>query len=237
MGKRAEAVHGQKAIMVDWASEDPAIIKCDLKDPAVGTYIKMEMVDKKKITAGMCHIPCETFSSARHGKPGGRTPVPLRDRGSNVWGLPGLTPRDQGTLEEGNAIARGLLSIRDDLKKAGVPAALENGDMSMLFNVPEVSADDAQMLKVCYCMMGKKFRKRTRLLVWNVRSQQIWDEEAKRCAKEYACNSPGGVCRRTGKPHLVLRGWVRGAALTKKGEKYPQKFVNLIARVLCSPPE
>jgi len=29
--------------------------------------------------AAMFHIPCETFSSARHGKPGGRTPVPLRE--------------------------------------------------------------------------------------------------------------------------------------------------------------
>ncbi len=234
MGKRAETVHGGlKAIMVDWGSEDPAIIKCDLKDPAIRTYVKKEMVDEDLLNAGMLHIPCETWSPARHGKPGGRTPVPLRDR-SNVWGLSGLSPRDQAKLEEGNAIARALLSIRDDLNFAAVPVGLENGDGSMLFSAEEVSAGNAKMLKVCYCMMGKKFRKRTRLLVRNVRSQQVWDEEANLCTKEYACNSPGGLCRRTGRPHLVLRGWVRGKALTKKGEKYPQKFVNLIARSLCS---
>ena len=242
VGKRAEAVHGQRAIRADWASEDPAIIKCDLADPAIRTYIKMEIIDeslKKKCfsVAGMLHIPCETFSSARHGKPGGRTPVPLRDYGENVWGLPGLTPRDQAKLEQGNKIARALLFIRDDLKNAGAPAGLENGDQSMLFKVPEMSAEDAQMLKVCYCMMGRPFRKRTRFLVWNAPSPRILEEEVHRCAAKFSCSSPKGVCRRTGEPHLLLRGWVRGKALTKQGEKYPKMFVNVIARILCSPAE
>ena len=242
VGKRAEAAHGQRAIRADWASEDPAIIKCDLADPAIRKYIKTEIIDKsltKKCisVAGMLHVPCETFSPARHGKPGGRTPVPLRDYGENVWGLPGLTPRDQAKLEEGNNIARALLNIRDDLKNAGAPVGLENGDGSMLFKVPEMDAEDATMLKVCYCMMGRCFRKRTRLLVWNAPSPSILREEVYRCATKFLCSSPKGVCRRTGEAHLVLRGWVRGKALTKQGEKYPKKFVNMIARILCSPAE
>ena len=242
VGKRAEAVHGQRAIRADWASEDPAIIKCDLADPAIRTYIKTEIIDvsltKKGFSvAGMLHIPCETFSSARHGKPGGNLPVPLRDYGENVWGLPGLAPRDQAKLEQGNKIARALLFIRDDLKNAGAPAALENGDQSMLFKVPEMGAEDAKRLKVCYCMMGKPFRKRTRFLVWNAPSPRILEEEVHRCATQFSCSSPNGVCRRTGKPHVLLRGWVRGKALTKLGEKYPKKFVNIIARILCSPAE
>ena len=163
--------------------------------------------------------------------------MPLRDYGENVWGLPGLAPRDQAKLEEGNKIARALLSIRDDLKNAGQPVGLENGDGSMLFRVPEMGAEDAEMLKVCYCMMGKPFRKRTRFLVWNAPSPKILKEEIHRCATDFSCSSPGGVCRRTGKPHLILRGWVRAKALTKQGEKYPKKFVNMIARVLCSPAE
>ena len=239
VGKRAEAVHGQRAICVDWASEDPAIIKCDLADPAIRTYIKTEIIDvslrKNFSVAGMLHIPCNTFSTARHGKSGGRTPVPLRDGGENVWGLPGLAPRDQAKLEEGNKIARALLFIRDDLKNTGAPAGLENGDLSLLFKVPEMGAEDAKMLKVCYCMMGRPFRKRTRLLVWNAPSHRILEEEAHRCATKFSCSSPKGVCRRTGKPHLILRGWDRGKALTKQGEKYPKKFVNMIARILCSP--
>jgi hypothetical protein len=239
VGKRAEAVHGQRSISVDWTSEDPSIIKCDLTDPAIRIYTKTEIIDVSKkrgfSVAGMLHVPCETFSPARHGKPGGRTPVPLRDYGENVWGLPGLTPRDQAKLEQGNKIARALLGFRDDLKNAGAPAALENGDQSMLFKVPEMGAEDARTLKVCYCMMGRPFRKRTRLLVWSARSPRVLEEEAHRCATEFSCNSPKGVCRRTGKPHLILRGWVRGKALTKQGEKYPKKFVNMIARILCSP--
>ena len=242
VGKRAEAVHGQRVIRADWASEDPAIIKCDLADPAICTYIKTEIIDvsltkKCFLVAAMFHIPCETFSSARHGKPGGRTPVPLRDYGENVWGLPGLAPRDQAKLEEANKIARALLFIRDDLKNVGLPAGLENGDQSMLFKVPEMGAEDAKMLKVCYCMMGKLFRKRTRFLVWNAPSPRILEEEVHHCATKFSCSSPKGVCRRTGEPHLILRGWARGQALTKQGEKYPKKFVNMIARILCSPAE
>ena len=245
VGKRAQRVHGQKALMVDWEAGDASIIKCDLKDPAIRTYIQNEMIGKtlpgakrrKMLGASMSHVPCETFSNARHGKPGGRTPVPLRDRKDHVWGLPGLTPKDQMKLEAGNGIARALLAIRDDLMGDQVPSGMENGDMSLLFNAPEVRQDEAQMLKVCYCMMGKKFRKRTRFLAWNVPCQRVWAEEALRCIQEYSCHSPGKLCCRTGEPHLLLRGWARGKALTKKGEKYPQKFVNLIARVLCSPPE
>ena len=237
VGKRAEAVHGQKIIRVDLASEDPAITKCDLADPAIRAYMKREIIDRCFSVAGMLHIPCETFSSARHGKPGGRAPVPLRDYGKNVWGLPGLTPRDQVKLEQANKIARALLGIRDDLKKVGAPAGIENGDTSMLWKVPEMGAEDATVLKVCYCMMGKPFRKRTRLLVWNAPSPRILQDEVHRSATKYWCNSPNGVCRRTEQPHLILRGWNREGALTKKGERYPKKFVNMIARILCSPAE
>ena len=129
------------------------------------------------------------------------------------------------------------MNIRDDLKDAGKAVALENGDMSMLFAAPETSLEDANVLKVCYCMMGKRFRKGTRFLAWNVPCKRVWNEEVEKCAKKYSCNSQGGVCRRTGEPHLILRGWARGKALTKKGERYPTKFVNIIARVLCSKPE
>ena len=114
---------------------------------------------------------------------------------------------------------------------------MENGDSSMLFKVPEMGAEDAVVLKVCYCMMGRPFRKRTRLLVWNAPSPRILQEEAHRCATKFSCNSPKGLCKRTGKPHLILRGWVRAKPLTKLGEKYPKKFVNMIARILCSPAE
>ena len=163
--------------------------------------------------------------------------MPLRDFGENVWGLPGLAPRDQWKLEQGNKITQALLSIRDDLKNAGAPVGLENGDQSMLWKVPEMGAEDAKMLKVCYCMMGRPFRKRTRFLVWNAPSPGILEEEVHHCATKFLCSSPKGVCRRTGTPHLIHRGGRRGKALTVQGEKYPRKFVNMIARILCSPAE
>ena len=108
--------------------------------------------------------------------------------------------------------------------------------MSMLWAFPEV-ADEmhcVQLLKVSYYMIGKPFRKTTRLVVWCVKNEAVFEEQAELCHKEYSCTSRGGVCKRTGEKHIVLRGWRRGKALTQWGEKYPRKFVNVIAKVLCS---
>ena len=186
----------------------------------------------------MLHVPSKTFSSARHGKPVWN----LRDHGKNVWGLPesDLSPRDQAKLEQGNKIARALLAIRDDLKKAGHAVALENGDQSMLFEVPEMHAEDARMLKVCYCMMDVRMtlRKPTRLLVWNAPSPRVFEELAHRCATKYSCNSPNGVCQRTGEPHMLLHRWVQGEDLTPQDEKDLmgsgwKTFRNIITHMLC----
>ena len=175
----------------------------------------------------MLHNPCETWRLC---------PAPLRDRKEHIWGIPGLSVKDQLKLEEGNRITRACLAYRDLFRRHHVPSGLENGDLSMLWAVPEV-ADEmhcAQVLKVSYCMMGKPFRKTTRLLVWSAKNEAVVKEQAEFCRKEYFCTSPGGVCKRTGKKHIVLRGWRRGKALTQWGEKYPRKFVNVIAKVLCS---
>ena len=233
VARRAEARHDHIGLGMDW-KQGP--IRVDLKKPCIYNYIELEIVEEGLAGSAMLHNPCETWCSARHGRPGDGTPVPLRDRKEHIWGIPGLTVKDQMKLEEGNQITRACLKYRDLFRRHHVPCALENVDLSMLWAVPEV-ADDmhcAQVLKVSYCMMGKPFRKTTRLVVWSAKNEAVVKEQAEFCRKEYFCTSPGGVCKRTGKKHLVLRGWCRGKALTQWGEKYPRKFANVIAKVLCS---
>ena len=233
VARRAEARHDHIGLGMDW-KQGP--IHVDLRKPCIYNYIELEIVEEGLAGSAMLHNPCETWCSARHGRPGDGTPVPLRDRKEHIWGIPGLSVKDQLKLEEGNHITRACLKYRDLFRRHHVPCALENGDLSMLWAVPEV-ADEmhcAQVLKVSYCMMGKPFRKTTRLVVWSAKNEAVVKEQAEFCRKEYFCTSPGGVCKRTGKKHLVLRGWCRGKALTQWGEKYPRKFANVIAKVLCS---
>ena len=95
------------------------------------------MVEEGLVAAAMIHAPCETWSSARHGRPGDGTPVPLQDRKTHIWGIPGLSKMDQLKLEEGNNITRACLMYRDLFRRHHVPCGLENGDLSMLWAVPE----------------------------------------------------------------------------------------------------
>ena len=229
----AEARYDHIGVGMDW-QRGP--IRVDLKKHCIYNYIEKDLVEEKLVGSAMLHCPCETWCSARHGRPGDGTPVPLRDRKEHIWGVPGLSVKDQFKLEEGNGITRACLKYRDLLRKHHVPCGLENGDLSMLWAAPEVAEEMhcAQVLKVSYCMMGKPFRKTTRLVVWSVKNEAMFFDQAEYCYKEYFCTSPGGVCKRTGKKHLVLRGWCRGKALTQGGEKYPRKFVNVIAKILCS---
>jgi len=90
----------------------------------------------------------------------------------------------------------------------------------------------ATVFTVDYCMMGRSFRKRTRLATWGVDEEVA--AEAKQIVKKYQCKSCKGICDRTKRPHLYLRGWTRGKAVTAKGNEYPRKFANLIAKLGCS---
>ena len=231
LAHRALSAHDRVAVSVDW-KKGP--IRCDLKAPGIYKVIE-GWVQEGLVGEGHLHMPCETWTSARHGKPGGRTPVPLRDRSDNIWGFPDLVAKDQLKLEEGNGIARALFKYLDLFKNNSLPMGCENGDLSILWALPECRpTEDTKVLKVCYCMMGRPFRKRTRLMVWCQQGPVAWKEEAENCEQNYLCNSTGGVCKNTGRPHLVLRGWNGRKAVTEQGARYPRKFVNLIARVLCS---
>ena len=233
VARRAQKHHGLIGMGMDW-KKGP--IHIDLKLVCIYNYVKKDMVEEGLVAAAMIHAPCETWSSARHGRPGDGTPVPLQDRKTHIWGIPGLSKMDQLKLEEGNHITHACLMYRDLFRRHHVPCGLENGDLSMLWAVPEVADEmaGAHVLKVSYCMMGKPFRKTTRFVAWSVKNEAVAKEQVALCHKQYFCTSAGGVCKRTGEKHLILRGWCRTGALTQWGERYPKQFVRIIAKVLCS---
>ena len=49
------------------------------------------------------------------------------------------------SIEQGNKIARALPFLQDDLKNAGMPAGLENGDQSMLLKNRKAASDSSWM--------------------------------------------------------------------------------------------
>ena len=76
VARRAQKQHGLIGVGMDW-KKGP--IHIDLKRSCIYNYVEKEMVEEGLVGAAMIHAPCETWSSARHGRPGDGTPVPLRD--------------------------------------------------------------------------------------------------------------------------------------------------------------
>ena len=122
----------------------------------------------------------------------------------------GLLLADQLKLEEGNHITHACLMYRDLFRRHHVPCGLENGDLSMLWAVPEVADEmaGAHVLKVSYCMMGKPFRKTTRFVAWSVKNEAVAKEQVALCHKQYFCTSAGESASAPGRSILFCVGGV-----------------------------
>ena len=228
---RAEAKYDLIGIAID-NKDHPA---WDLRVRGVVPFIRKQL-RTGRVKGGHAGTECTSFSSARHGKEGDNCPKPLRDYGENAWGFPDLGEKDQEKLEAGNLDARVTLELLDAFEEYKVPMGVENGHTSILWHLPEFKEKlkKARVFRVDYCMMGRKFRKRTRLAVWGVKNQHILDQVVKECSDNYHCLSKKSMCCRTGHGHQVLRGWSRGTALSAAGKFYPRKFANIIAKLLLA---
>ena len=204
---RAEKKYGLIGISIDYQAHSA----WDLHTEGVMPYIA-EKVSNGKVKAGHVATECKTFSSARHGKEGTNCPKPLRDYGENAWGYPDLCEQDRLKLELGNKDARLTLQLIDLFLKHHVPISVENGHNSILWHLPEMAErlQNARIFKVDYCMMGRDYRKRTRLAAWALKNNHLADQIVKQCRQKYTCLSKKSICCRTRRPHLLLRGWTRG---------------------------
>ena len=228
---RAEAKHGLIGVNIDWQKHHA----WDLHTEGVLPYIS-EKVSSGRVKGAHIATECVSFSSARHGKPGQNCPVPLRDYKENAWGFPELRGKDLATLKKGNKDAHLTIGLVDVFEKNQVPISVENGDQSILWHLPEIKErlKNARIFKVDYCMMGRLYRKRTRLAAWALKNMHVADRVEQQCQREFHCITKNKMCCRTKKPHLLLRGWVRGKAVASAGKVYPRKFANLITKVLLS---
>ena len=228
---RADSKYGLIGVVID-TKNHPA---WDLHTEGVLSYISKK-VSSGRVKGSHVATDCRSLSSARHGKPGGNCPRPLRDYHENTWGFPDLCGKDRATLENGNKDARLTLGLVDVFKKNQVPISVENGDNSILWHIPEMAErlDEARIFKVDYCMMGRMYRKRTRLAAWALTNTRVADQVEKQCQDKFHCLTKNKMCCRTKKPHLILRGWVRGKAIASQGQVYPRKFANLITKLLLS---
>ena len=225
---RAESKYGLIGISIDDATH-PA---WSLHTEGVVPYMRKK-IKSGRIKGGHIATECTTFTPARHGKEGDNCPKPLRDYAENTWGFPDLSEKDKAALEVGNKDARLTLELIDLFVQHHVPISVENGDSSILWHLPEMAERlaNARVFKVDYCMMGRAFRKRTRLAAWAVKNTDLADKLEQECTDKYHCLSKKSICCRTGLKHVILRGWARGKALSAQGKVYPRKFANLIAKL------
>ena len=160
----------------------------------------------------------------------------LLHRGDNIWGFKTLGQKDLMKVQKGNMDAQVSIDLINIFRHYGVPITMENGDQSMIWFAPGLRELllTAKVFKVDYCCMGRAYRKRTRLAAWALPNEQVAHEVSQECAKKYHCSSKGGICDRTKEPHLILRGWSRGKALTADGKVYPKKFANLVTKLTCT---
>ena len=83
-------------------------------------------------------------------------------------------------------------------------------------------------LLVDYCQFGRAFRKRTKVVLWNI---SRCHNRAMLCKAQKENGIM--VCSQTGLPHEELSGAAKGGGFrTRRGEEYPVEFAQLLASLL-----
>ena len=183
------------------------------------------------ITSGLVKViwfgtPCEGFSRARRGPPGGRMPCALRSS-EFPRGLPDLPEQDAQKLALSNFLgdkAGRLQQIAYDMR---IPGGEENPASSFLWLQPErqkmQERSSCRTYTVDYCYYGTPWRARTRMHIWH--TPESASLQRARCHGR-------GICEHSGRPHLVLSGASSGAFLTKRKNNYPPKMCQTLAALL-----
>lgn len=96
---------------------------------------------------------------------------------------------------------------------------IENPATSLIWTAPPLAALVRHGTSAVsdYCQYGMPWRKRTRVQCWSC------DPAIVPCRK---CSGRGGLCSRTGKPHVILTGThpTTHTSMTKHAEPYPNKW-------------
>ena len=161
--------------------------------------------------------PCNSWSRARHDINGGGP-----RSNDHIWGLPPdqLSPADQLRIALGNATLKFSCSIVRMCRKYKIPCCLENPASSLIWKAPplRILSSLGSIATSDFCQYGKPWRKRTNVCTWNVDPGELVTN---------TCKGRGGVCSRTHKKHIVLKGLhpTRHIPWTKVAEPYPSPWV------------
>ena len=171
-------------------------------------------------------IPCSSWSRARRGGKGQHGfPGPLRgDSAEEIWGLDGLSRKDQERVLAGNRLARWTARLFRHAAQHGVPVVVENPQTSRLWLAPPFKAllDEFSSVDVCHCAFGSPWRKPTKLLCAHAALGDLTGS----CTAQ----GPNKLCENSWVPHLALSGVdQKGVFCTAKASAYPMRFCRAIA--------
>jgi len=139
-----------------------------------------------------------------------------------------LRDSDQSKIDVGNATMAFSASVIRLCRKFCIPVVLENPATSMLFRAPPICKQVSKGVKVNFdmCQFGTPWRKRTGLAGWKVENLS---------ALALLCSGKSGLCKVSGKPHIVLAGHSREhkCLWTHMAQEYPPRFARAAAKILA----
>ena len=200
--------------------------RLDICDPSIFSVIE-GWIRSRCIHGIWLATVCTTWSRARHG-PVGSSWGPLRTN-HHIYGLPGLSSKDRHKLLVGNRTMRVSARIIGLCIQYHIPCFLENPAGSMMWCAPPIAkhcghASSRQFI-TDFCQHGARWRKRTRIQTWN----------AQECpALNVCCSGHGGICSRSNKRHIVLKGQdpVSKQLWTHLAQPYPRAFCHKAANCI-----
>ena len=195
----------------------------DITKPCIWKVIRGWLCSKA-ICGLWAGTPCSSWSRARHGPPGSNW-CTLRDA-HHLFGLPNLHSNAQAAVEIGNALMHRTAAAFSLCHRLSIPAWLENPSSSMLWQVEPIARlarlPEANIAVHDACQYGARWRKRTCILsLYSFQNSKV----------EKKCCGHGGICSRTGKHHIVLKGVEPQSKQlwTKLAEPYPRALCTAYA--------
>ena len=172
-------------------------------------------------------FPCGTFSRARRGSAG--MPGALRgEEGKELYGLPGLSEKDQLKVDVANKLLRHLAAFCRYCHRRRVPFYIENPLTSRLWKTHELRGlaklTHSVFVNFDFCQFGEPWRKSTQLLVSRHSDIRVIERKCK--------FGRGFVCSATGKRHIVLSGASGGVFWTARAQAYPHRLCRAIATTI-----
>ena len=186
----------------------------------------IQRIRGKRVRGVWIGVSCSSWTRARRAPAHSKMPSPLRgDDACTIWGLPGLSERDQARVKGGNATALFAIDVFQACLESKTPCVIENPLTSRLWKIPQLQdlisqIEDLEVGSTVvfnHCGFGSDFCKPTKLLFCHIDLSGL----EKRC-------HPRPLCIFNGNP---LSGSSGNKWATSEASSYPVKFCNAFARI------